>query len=150
MPDKTMREHAMRILDAAIDAADPQRCVFEHVSVEGRELRIEEKTYDLSSYENVFVVSFGKAASAMAAAVEKLLGDTITDGIVISGSRPREDFRKARFMLSSHPVPDEKSVAAARAVMALLEKTAPGGPCAVSDIGRRQFNARNAPRGAVP
>ncbi|MCY4046594.1 MAG: DUF4147 domain-containing protein [Candidatus Dadabacteria bacterium] len=125
MPDKTMREHAMRILDAAIDAADPQRCVFEHVSVEGRELRIEGKTYNLPSYENVFVVSFGKAASAMAAAVEKLLGDTITDGIVISGSRPREDFRKARFMLSSHPVPDEKSVAAARAVMALLEKTGP-------------------------
>ena len=120
-----MREHAMRILDAAIDAADPERCVFEHVSVEGEDLRIEGKTYNLPSYENVFVVSFGKAASAMAAAVEKLLGDTVADGIVVSGSRPREGFRRMRFMMSSHPVPDEKSVAAARAVMALLEKTGP-------------------------
>ncbi len=123
MSNKTLREHAMLIMDAAIEAVNPGRCMFEHVSVEGDTLEVEGKSYDLSSYGGVFVISFGKAAAAMAAAAEKLLGDRITDGIVVSNSEPQTQFAGMRFMLSSHPVPDEKSAEAAREIMNLLEKT---------------------------
>ncbi|WP_462137983.1 glycerate kinase type-2 family protein [Candidatus Mycalebacterium sp.] len=123
MSNKTLRKDAMKILDAAIEAVNPERCVFEHVSVKGNSLKVDNKTYDLSSYGEIFVVSFGKAAAAMATAAEKLLGDRITDGIVVSNSKPREKFSRLKFMLSSHPVPDEKSFRAAREIMTLLEKT---------------------------
>lgn len=120
---KVLRKDAMRILDAAIEAVNPERCVFEHVSVKGNSLKVDGKTYDLSSYGAIFVVSFGKAAAAMAAAAEKLLGDRITEGIVVSNSAPRAEFPRLKFMLSTHPVPDEKSFRAAREIMNLLEKT---------------------------
>ncbi|MGI9558107.1 MAG: glycerate kinase type-2 family protein [Thermodesulfobacteriota bacterium] len=123
MSNKTLRKHAMEILDAGIEAVNPERCVFEHASVEGKTLKVKGKSYDLSSYKGIYVVSFGKAAPAMAAAAEKLLGDRITDGIVVSNSAPASDFAVMKFMLSSHPVPDEKSARAADEIMKLLEKT---------------------------
>ncbi len=123
MSNKILREHAMLILDAGIKAAEPGRCMFEHVSIEGGMLKVEGKIYDLSSYGGVYVISFGKAAAAMSGAAEKLLGDKITDGIVVSNSEPQKQFDRMRFMLSSHPVPDEKSARAAHEIMSLLEKT---------------------------
>lgn len=123
MANKTLREHAMLILDAAIEAVNPRRCMFEHVSVEGDSLKVDGKSYGLSSYGGIYVISFGKAAAAMAEAAEKLLGERITDGIVVSNSEPRTKFGRMSFMLSSHPVPDEKSVRAAGRIMSLLEKT---------------------------
>jgi len=86
-------------------------------------LKVDGKSYGLSSYGGIYVISFGKAAAAMAEAAEKLLGERITDGIVVSNSEPRTKFGRMSFMLSSHPVPDEKSVRAAGKIMSLLEKT---------------------------
>ncbi len=123
MSNKILREHTAAIFEAAIDAVNPERCMFEHVSVEGSELKIDGKTYDLSSYAGVYLISFGKAAGSMSEAAEKLLGERITEGIVVSNSTPHTKFRRLKFMLSSHPFPDEKSFRAAREIMSLLEKT---------------------------
>ncbi len=113
----------MRILESAIEAVNPARCMFEHVSVEDDTLKVEGKSYDLYSYKGIYVFSFGKAAAAMAQAAEKLLANRITDGIVVSNSKPPQGFKRMEFMISSHPVPDEKSAHAASEIMKRLEKT---------------------------
>ncbi len=117
------REHALEIFKQALEAVNPIRCMKEHISLNGNLLTIDSSQYDLKKYEAVLVVAFGKAASAMGKATEELLGDRITDGVVISNSLPGFSFSKLRFRLSSHPIPDERSLEAAKEVLKLLEKT---------------------------
>ena len=121
--NEKLRKDARELFDQAIKEADPRKCVLEHLDLKGERLRVGGESFNLSDFESVYVVAFGKAASAMAAALEELLGERITEGIVVSNVRSGRAFRKMDFHLSSHPVPDEKSVEAAKKVVSLLEKS---------------------------
>lgn len=117
------REHALEIFREALEAANPKRCMLEHVNLSGDVLSVDGRKYNLREYESVFAIAFGKAASSMGKALEELLGDRITDGIVVSNSPPNLTFSRMRFYLSSHPIPDERSLAAATEVIRLLDRT---------------------------
>ena len=121
--NEELRKDARELFDQAIKEADPRKCVLEHLDLKGERLRVGGESFNLSDFKSVYVVAFGKAASAMAAALEELLGERITEGIVVSNARSERAFRKMDFHLSSHPVPDEKSVEAAKKVVSLLEKS---------------------------
>lgn len=121
--NEELRKDARELFDQAIKEADPRKCVLEHLELKGERLRVGGESFNLSDFKSVYVVAFGKAASAMAAALEELLGERITEGIVVSNARSERAFRKMDFHLSSHPVPDEKSVEAAKKVVSLLEKS---------------------------
>jgi hydroxypyruvate reductase len=73
----------------------------------------------------VRVLAVGKAAPAMAEACVTVLAARVRAGIVISTSAPH-DVGPLVAMASSHPVPDERSVEAGRAALALAESTPPG------------------------
>ena len=119
--NKKLKKDARKLFDRALKEADPGKCVLEHLSLEGERLEVGGRNFDLSGFESVYVVAFGKAASSMAAALEELLGERITEGIVVSNVRSGRAFTKMDFHLSSHPVPDEKSFEAAKKVVSLLE-----------------------------
>ncbi len=121
--NEELRKDARELFDQAIKEADPRKCVLEHLDLKGERLRVGGESFNLSDFKSVYVVAFGKAAFAMAAALEELLGERITEGIVVSNARSERAFRKMDFHLSSHPVPDEKSVEAAKKVVSLLEKS---------------------------
>lgn len=123
MSVEKLRKDANSIFDEALEAADPERCILEHLSLKKSTLKIDSKKYDLGKYKSIYIVAFGKAASAMAKPVENLLGEKITSGIVVSNNQPDFSFKKLDFFLSSHPVPDEKSLNAAIEISNLLEKT---------------------------
>ncbi len=115
------RENALKIYNEAVEAANPRKCVLDYLSLQDDVLRVESKTYNLKEFESIYTIAFGKAASAMAEGVEEVLGDRLTGGMVISNSQPAKYFKKLGFYLSGHPVPDERSVSAAREVMSILE-----------------------------
>ena len=115
------KEHALEIFNEALEAVNPRKCVLEHVNLKGNVLNIDGKEYDLKKYRSIFVIAFGKAASSMGNALQEVLGERITGGIVVSNTRPHFVFSKMRFYLSSHPIPDERSIHAAREAMKLIE-----------------------------
>ena len=57
----------------------------------------------------------------MGNALQEVLGERITGGLVVSNTRPHFVFSKMKFYLSSHPIPDERSIHAAREAMKLIE-----------------------------
>ena len=59
----------------------------------------------------------------MANAIEELLGDHITDGVVVSNTESEFEFKNMQFHLSSHPIPDKSSVVGAEKVIKLLRKS---------------------------
>lgn len=71
----------------------------------------------------VFLVAVGKAAWRMAAAALDVLDVPVADGVVISKYGHLGDpLPPLRFFEAGHPVPDENSVRAAEAALALTEK----------------------------
>ncbi len=64
-----LRRDGERIFRAALRAADPREAVFEHLYVPDK-------------FDHIYVVGAGKAAGAMAEAVEKKLGRRINEGWV--------------------------------------------------------------------
>ena len=120
---------ALAIFRAALDAADPARAVHAHVRLDGRTLVVgndarvgreagSEKParYPLADFDRIFVVGAGKAALAMAGALEDLLGDRVIGGCIAvpDGVTPR--LRSISVLNASHPYPDARSVAAGREI----------------------------------
>jgi len=67
----------------------------------------------------VLLVAAGKAAPAMAAAAEAVLGARMSDGLAVSNA-PGPRLRRTRLLVAGHPLPDARGVEAARAVEAMV------------------------------
>ncbi len=115
------RDNAHKIYKEAVEAANPKRCVLEHFRLKDSILAVDSNTYDLEDFNAVYVIAFGKAAPSMAEAVEEVLGERLTGGLVVSNSQPGNPFQKLGFYLSSHPVPDDRSLSGAKEVVSILE-----------------------------
>jgi glycerate 2-kinase len=132
----TLFSQARSIYEAALRAVDPAWLIGETVSREGDLVRISGETFDLGAFENVRLIAFGKAAAGMAETLTGILGDRLTEGLVIvpapgNSKRSAETqgarggagaFRrnsKLEYLESSHPLPDERSIEAARRALDL-------------------------------
>src|SRR5437660_12674907 len=80
---RRMREVAREIFTSALKNSSIESAFARHVSCERRVLRICEDLYDLDSFSRVLVVSIGKAAHTMVAALEAQAGSRF-EGIVAS------------------------------------------------------------------
>jgi hydroxypyruvate reductase len=68
-----LREHALRIWRAGVEAADSQRLVRAAVRLDGQALLIGDERIKLQPVRRIAVVGAGKAGAGMAAAVEEVL-----------------------------------------------------------------------------
>ena len=113
-----MRETAREIFAAAIKNASIESAFARNVHCERRVLRIGHDLHDLDSYHRVFVVSIGKAAHTMAAALEAQLGSSSFEaGIVASSVEPASQVHGFRYFRGGHPTPTAESILAASAIL---------------------------------
>src|SRR5581483_2090383 len=105
------RELAWRIMRAALAAVDPAQAVRNAVRREGDHLRVGDRAYDLRRYRHVFVVGAGKASAPMARALEELLGDRLTAGVVNVKYGYTDQTQRIRLQEAGHPLPDEQGLA---------------------------------------
>ena len=115
-----LRRHARMIFDAGLAAANPSDAVIRHVIREESTLGIAGRLYDLGAYRNLYVLGAGKAAAKMASAIEELLGDRISSGIVIVKYGHRVPLNRVEIVEAGHPLPDEAGVAGTRRIIGLL------------------------------
>ncbi len=119
------REDATRIVLAAISAADPKKGVKRSFRIAANELAVgtwHRRTEDIG---RIRVVGAGKASAHMAAALEEVLGDRITSGIVITKYGHGVPLRRIKFVEAGHPVPDEQGVEATLELMQHVAGSAP-------------------------
>ena len=112
-------EDAEAIWRAALAAVDPWRLIRESVVREGDVVRVKGKEFDLAAYERVFVVSFGKAASAMGESLAEILDERLTSGLAVVPGPVKTPSPRLEHIEASHPVPDALSVEAARRVLGI-------------------------------
>ncbi|HKM48996.1 MAG TPA: DUF4147 domain-containing protein [Terriglobales bacterium] len=116
---RRMREVAREIFTAALKNASIENAFARNVHCERRILRIGEDLHDLDAYHRVFVVSIGKAAHTMAAALEAQVGSSL-QGIVASSVEPANQVRGFRYFRGGHPIPTAESISAANAILKSL------------------------------
>lgn len=119
-----LRKAAGEIFQAALDAANPGVAIKRHLRREGDRLLANGEVYDFSR-GSIYVVGSGKAAAAMAAAVEEVLGDRVRDGVVVVKDSHSLPLRRVRVHEASHPIPDARGVEGTAAMLALLDQTRP-------------------------
>ncbi|MDD1767678.1 MAG: glycerate kinase, partial [Methanomassiliicoccales archaeon] len=109
----------LEILEAAVDAIDPYRCVKDALGLKKDVLSVGGKEYLLSRFDRIIVVGAGKASKRMAEAVDEVLGDGISDGTV----NFLEEGRVGRITLhkSTHPHPGREGVEGALEIKRLCE-----------------------------
>jgi glycerate 2-kinase len=114
------REDAKAIFDSALDAIAPQRLINDACSLESDLLRINGRRYDLNAYDRVFVFGSGKAAWPMAQAIETLLQERITAGLIVVPQKTGP-LQRIDIVEGSHPIPSEKSLKSARALRTMMQ-----------------------------
>ena len=121
---ETMR-HLADIFDAALVRVDPYKMLTSHVALEGDELVVafesEHHRVHLTDFDRILVVGLGKAAVRMAQAMEEILGDRISGGVVITKYGQGEKLKYLPVIEAGHPIPDDNSVLAAQTVMDLAK-----------------------------
>ncbi|MDP6041720.1 MAG: DUF4147 domain-containing protein, partial [Candidatus Latescibacteria bacterium] len=116
-----MRGHAREIFDAAVKAVDAEQCVRQFVSLDGDILHVAEQTYDLNSYSRVLVVGTGKASPQMGVALESVLGDRISGGVMNTKYEHALPLKYIDVVECGHPVPDEAGVGGVKRMVELLD-----------------------------
>lgn len=115
-----LRTHARLIFDAGVRAVDPAKAINRFVRRINDVIEAGDRRYLLSQFEKIYVVGAGKAAAVMARAVEALLGDRITAGIISTKYDHGLPLEKIQVVEAAHPVPDQAGVKVAHEIAALV------------------------------
>ena len=103
---------------AALKEIDPQNLINTACKLEGERLYIHGCEYELCKYERIYILGSGKAVFPMAKALKKMLNPFVDTGLIV-GPVCHEELDNISCMQSDHPIPSEKSLEGARA---LIEK----------------------------
>ena len=71
------------IFSAGLRAVDPEAVVRSQVNRQGNCLTVGGRAYDLDGFRRVILIGAGKATALMAKALEELLGDRLTEGLIL-------------------------------------------------------------------
>jgi hydroxypyruvate reductase len=124
MPEpKRAYQDLERIFRAGVDRVEPGDLITTGVRLEANRLTVRSEssslTLDLSDFERIIVLGAGKASASMAAGLEEVLGDRISEGVVVVKYGHTAELKHIRLVEAGHPIPDERGVWGAQAVARL-------------------------------
>ncbi|MBW2175012.1 MAG: DUF4147 domain-containing protein, partial [Deltaproteobacteria bacterium] len=102
-----MRKDALDIFGAGVQAVEPAAAVKQYCRREDNQLFVHERAYDLTEFEHIYLIGAGKAGGPMAKAMEEILGDRITDGLINVKYGHVAELSRVKLIEAGHPVPDE-------------------------------------------
>ncbi|GKZ00444.1 hypothetical protein MPSEU_000997000 [Mayamaea pseudoterrestris] len=135
--ESRMTRDCLNILQSAIRAVDPATAIRTHLQkhdASNKSFKIGDRLYDLDSYEQILLIGFGKASSAMAVAVLEQLQQNDIEINRISGliivkdghATFQEQETLARYNVivreTGHPIPDQRSVDASNELLELVTR----------------------------
>ena len=115
LADSPAHSVALDYIKAGIRATLPAHIVAESVEVADGVLHVADRGFDLSDYDDVFVVGGGNAASQVTKTLEDQLGTTLTGGTVVTDNPAETTMIKT--LAGAHPLPDRSSVTSGRRIL---------------------------------
>lgn len=118
MPTK---ETALTLFDAALQAVMPNALIGQHCRIEDTILYIQNDSYALENYRNIYLFGSGKAVEPMAKAMQHMLGSYLHSGLIVA-PQCQESFDTIRCKVSDHPIPTLRSVEGATALRDAMQR----------------------------
>lgn len=121
-----LKQAALSIFQAGLKAVDPYEAVRNTLSVQGTNIVLKhpgggETKLDGGAYKRVVIVGGGKATARMSQAVEEILGERVTEGLINVKYGHTADNKRVEVVQAGHPIPDEAGLGGAQRMLALLE-----------------------------
>lgn len=123
--DIGLRKKALDVLNAGIAAADPGEATRRLIRIEGDRIFIGGTPHSLGQFEHIYVFGAGKATFPIAKALDDILGDRITEGIVTCKDGQKGTLNHIGMRLASHPIPNEIGMSASQDILDLAKRTGP-------------------------
>lgn len=124
--ERKLRALALDVIEHALAACDPYHAVRERVTRDDEALLIDDQIVPLPAHGRVLFIGAGKASYPIAKAVEEIVGDRLTEGLVICKYGQDGTLDRIRLVHAAHPIPDEAGARATREMVAMLGNTQPG------------------------
>lgn len=112
------REKILTLVESAFTSIQSAYVTKEQVLLQQNQLHVQDTIYDLSKFDRIFVVGFGKGSGSIAKILEDLLGERLTDGYVIDDVVT--SFTKIHFTQGTHPLPSQTNIDATKEILAKI------------------------------
>lgn len=125
-----LRKIGLSALEKAISAVKPSILMEKSIKVLDKILIINDKKYDLESFNKIYIIGGGKATAEMAFTLEKILSrieNIEYEGII---NIPKESLQheiqeksKISINYASHPIPNERGLIGTKSMIEIIEKS---------------------------
>ncbi len=115
---KLARKYALEILESAILAALPQKCIENVLKKKDDKLIVSGEELDLTDFENIYLVGAGKASIKMAEPVLNLIPVSSAALVTPPGIETKIDLK---IIEGGHPIPNEGSLKGAKTIKNILK-----------------------------
>ncbi|WP_321371678.1 glycerate kinase [uncultured Desulfuromusa sp.] len=113
------RQNAIKIFQAGLQAVAPGAAIKNVCHLDQSILSVDGQKYDLDTYSSILIIGAGKAGSSMGKAVEDILGDRISKGLIVVKYDHLEELKTIKIHEAGHPVPDQNGLEGAQAIYRL-------------------------------
>jgi glycerate 2-kinase len=115
---------ARQIFQQTLAGIDIAETLCRKLARQGSHIRCAGKHFDLAHYKQIKIIALGKASPAMAEGLVNILAPEFSaSGILVASAPPPRQLKNFQVFVSGHPVPNEKSFAAARAILEMLRES---------------------------
>jgi glycerate-2-kinase len=116
------RTIAEQIFLAGIDSVLPERLITKEMTLKDNHLCIGHLNFSLELIDNIYVIGAGKASAMMAAAVEKILGNRISEGHIVVKYGHSCKLKFITVSEARHPVSDSNGFKATEKILKIADK----------------------------
>jgi len=110
------------IFKAGVKAVDPERAVQKYVRRKGNQLFVGDCSYILDSYKRIFLIGAGKGTAPMAKALEDILEEWLTNGMIIVKYGHGIPLEKTQILEADHPIPDDAGLRATEELLKQVKR----------------------------
>jgi glycerate 2-kinase len=114
------RHALLSIVEAGLESIDTQTAIASRISIENNTLYIGPQQFPLKNVDRIIVVGVGKCSLDAAIALEKVLGEKLTGGIVIDVRCDIGVLKKIECYQGTHPFPSPTNVDVTKKIIARL------------------------------
>jgi len=121
-----LRKDAITLFYVGIKAASPSILIPNNMLLKENILTISDingisKSFNLNNFDRITVIGAGKASTSMAYEVEKMLGDNIDDGLVVTKYNFRSELKRIQVLEASHPLPGKNGIEASKKIVEICK-----------------------------
>jgi len=121
--NRKARKLALEAIEFAINAVNPKKIIKSKVSLRNGILTVGNCRFDLKAFNHIYLIGGGKASGLMAETLEEILGDYLSDGLVIIPHQSAQPKTKiVKIFRGSHPLPDNDGVEGTKKIVEISEK----------------------------